>query len=185
MSKEVFRKKALDRLSSPEQLDMMIAVTPNHFWLVSIAALIVVVCVGVWSFFGVVQEKVTLTGVITKSETKLEITPNSTTMLLFSPLIQAQGLDPGMRISLRLGGSIKGHLAGTIVQIDSPITPYAELVSILKDESLVSYLTGNQPTAVVYCVMDKIDDRFPIGFITTADVIIKEKKPISYVFPNI
>lgn len=49
---QIFRKKSIDRISSPEQLDDYIRVTGSSVWMVllAVAALLVGVCV--WGIFG-------------------------------------------------------------------------------------------------------------------------------------
>ena len=60
----LFRKASLERLSSPEQLDMVMEVTPPRAWLAlgSVGALLVVVTV--WSVLGSIPEKVTAQGIL-------------------------------------------------------------------------------------------------------------------------
>ena len=47
-----FRKKALERLSAPEQLDRTLSVTPARGWIALIAILVVATAVGAWSVVG-------------------------------------------------------------------------------------------------------------------------------------
>lgn len=56
--KSIFRKVALERLSSPEQLDQMLQVTSPRAWLALLALLILLVAVIVWSILGSVPIKV-------------------------------------------------------------------------------------------------------------------------------
>lgn len=52
MSKKIFRETALERLSSPEQLDRMIRVTSPRGWMLLIALWAVVAAVIAWAFLG-------------------------------------------------------------------------------------------------------------------------------------
>jgi HlyD family secretion protein len=64
---EIFRKVALERLSSPEQLDRLITVTSPKAWL-SLAGLgLVILAALVWAIFGQLPKKVTGHGVIVRS----------------------------------------------------------------------------------------------------------------------
>lgn len=58
MSEEIFRKKSLDRIKSPDDLDDYLRVTNGGLWLLiaAIAALLVGVCV--WSTFGHIDSTV-------------------------------------------------------------------------------------------------------------------------------
>ena len=64
MSENLFRKVALDRLSSPEQLDRLLKVAPAHLW-VSLVALGGLVALTVaWGVAGTLQSRVNGTGVL-------------------------------------------------------------------------------------------------------------------------
>ena len=51
---DLFRKKSLERLSSPEQLDDYIRVTTPPVWIVLIAVVVLLAGMIVWASFGVV-----------------------------------------------------------------------------------------------------------------------------------
>jgi len=52
LSKQLFRESALERLSSPEQLDQLLTVTSPKGWVSLIALWAILACVVVWSIFG-------------------------------------------------------------------------------------------------------------------------------------
>ena len=52
MANALFRKKSLDRLSSPEQLDKMIVVNSPMTWLALIAGALVIAVVALWGVIG-------------------------------------------------------------------------------------------------------------------------------------
>ena len=52
---EIFRKKSMDRVSSPEQLNDYIRVTTPSVWLVLLAVIILLVGMLTWSIFGTVE----------------------------------------------------------------------------------------------------------------------------------
>jgi len=49
---EIFRKTSLEKLSSPEQLDKMIVITPPSFWIALSGAAVMIAAALVWSIFG-------------------------------------------------------------------------------------------------------------------------------------
>jgi len=51
-TKNLFRKRARDRLSAPEQLDRTLSVTSARGWIAVLTIFVVAVVVGVWSFVG-------------------------------------------------------------------------------------------------------------------------------------
>lgn len=54
--KDLFRKTSLEKLSSPEQLDKMIVITPPSFWVALTGAGLMIVDVLVWAIFGRLPE---------------------------------------------------------------------------------------------------------------------------------
>jgi HlyD family secretion protein len=73
--KKVFRQVALDRLSSPEQLDQLLQVTSSRAWL-ALGTLLVLTLGGlVWGFLGRLPEQVAGRGILLRSGGVLEIVP--------------------------------------------------------------------------------------------------------------
>lgn len=66
MPREIFQAKALDRLSSPEQLDRLMTVTSPRGWL-ALAAVGVLTLAGLaWGIFGQIDTSVSAHGVLTR-----------------------------------------------------------------------------------------------------------------------
>ena len=55
MSEEIFRKKSLDRIKSPENLDDYIRVSNPALWLLLASVIVLLVGAVVWSMFGKVE----------------------------------------------------------------------------------------------------------------------------------
>jgi HlyD family secretion protein len=70
----VFRKVALDRLSSPEQLDQLLPVTDSRGWLALSAVGVVLFAALVWGLLGSLPQKISGTGILVKSGGVLEVT---------------------------------------------------------------------------------------------------------------
>jgi HlyD family secretion protein len=62
--KEIFRKVALERLSSPEQLDLLMQVTNTRSWVALGGLGLLLTAAVVWGFVGTVPTKVTASGVL-------------------------------------------------------------------------------------------------------------------------
>ncbi len=67
MNNELFRKVSLDRLSSPEQLDQMVAVTTPKAWLALIGIAIILITAIIWSIFGAIPTNVNGQGILINS----------------------------------------------------------------------------------------------------------------------
>lgn len=66
MSKQIFRKVALERLSSPDQLDQMMQATRPLGWIALVGCFILLAVAVFWGFFGEIPSKVTGQGIILK-----------------------------------------------------------------------------------------------------------------------
>lgn len=77
VSEGLFRKKALQKLSSPEQLDQTITVINLQGWIGLCALGALLAAVFVWSLFGSIPEKVNGRGVLINSSGLLSITYSS------------------------------------------------------------------------------------------------------------
>lgn len=70
---KVFRKVALDRLSSPEQLDQLMHITSPKGWLALLTILLFIVLAIVWGFVGTIPEKVNGQGILLRSGGVVEV----------------------------------------------------------------------------------------------------------------
>ena len=86
-SKNLFRKAALEKQSSPEQLDSLMQITSPVRWLALLSSGCIIVIIIIWGIFGEIPDKLNGQGILTKgvfnikSETdgiivKLEVTEN-------------------------------------------------------------------------------------------------------------
>lgn len=62
---QVFRKSALDKISSPDQLDKALKITSPLSWLALIGLTLIVVVVIIWSIVGTIPEMISVEGVLT------------------------------------------------------------------------------------------------------------------------
>jgi HlyD family secretion protein len=76
-SNPIFRQSALDRLSSPEQLDQMMQVTTPKSWLALGACCVLVLTALAWGIFGKIHEKVHGRGILIKQSGVFLITARS------------------------------------------------------------------------------------------------------------
>lgn len=78
MSEEIFRKKSLEKVKSPENLDDYIRVSNPSVWLLLASVIILLAGVCVWGFFGRIDSTADIVvsaedGVITGTITDLEV----------------------------------------------------------------------------------------------------------------
>ena len=63
MEKEIFRKKSLERVSSPEQLNDYIRVSNPSVWIILIAVIVLLAGVCVWGVFGRLETRLSAAAV--------------------------------------------------------------------------------------------------------------------------
>lgn len=73
MNKSLFRQSSIDRVQSPEQLNDYIKVSNPSAWIVTIAAIILLIAILVWGIFGTVELNKTTTS-IDKDGQEIEVT---------------------------------------------------------------------------------------------------------------
>lgn len=81
MSKELFRKVSLQRLSSPEQLDQLMQITSPTGWLALLGTGFFIVAVIVWSIVGSIPTKVSGRGILMKSGGVFDVVANANGMI--------------------------------------------------------------------------------------------------------
>jgi HlyD family secretion protein len=76
--KSIFRKAALERLSSPEQLDKLMSITSPAAWLAVSAFGVLSFLIILWGFFGNVADKVTGRGILIRGGAVFDISAGAT-----------------------------------------------------------------------------------------------------------
>jgi HlyD family secretion protein len=72
-SKPIFRKAALERLSSPEQLDYLMSITSPVAWIMLSALGMICFMIVLWGFLGKVPDKVTGKGILIRGGAVLDV----------------------------------------------------------------------------------------------------------------
>lgn len=199
--KEIFRKDALKRLSSPEQLDELIQVTTPGGWMALLAVCGLVAMALYWGFFGSVPTTLNVQGLLVS--TGAGGSPGHTTMkaLLYAPLTDAKKVKSGMAVQLTPSFIKKeefGSLVGTIVSVAESPSSVNAIKSTLANEELVK--TFSQISAPVEIQVELEQDpttvsgykwsssagpqaKLTSGTMCAATVIVNEQTPISLVLP--
>ena len=76
MNDKIFRKKSIDRMSSPEQLNDYIKVTNPGVWMALAAIVILLIGVCVWGVFGKLETKLPVAAVSRDGQTVLYVKEN-------------------------------------------------------------------------------------------------------------
>ena len=166
----VFRKTALERLSSPDQLDSMLKITSPMSWIGIGAAGVLAAAVITWSFVGKIPNMVTAPGVLVYSyNTNTLFCPAYGTVkdILVEPGDLVEVDTPVMELYNPMGEVLtvasdqNGIISGSMVVENQTVTPNEELFRLSPDTdntlSLICYVDqstakqlGNDMEASVY-----------------------------------
>lgn len=155
MNEQLFRKKSIDRVSSPEQLDAYIRVANPSVWLVLIAIAVLLVGVCVWGILGRLDTTVDAVAVCENGAVTLYVKDED-----------GNGVLAGMEV--RIGEDI------AFVTAISPLPINAQ--TQLSD--YVCHIGGFGAADWVYAV--RTDARLPDG-VHSAKIIVESVSPISFV----
>lgn len=89
--KNIFRKKSLDRISSPEQLNDYIRVSSPGIWLLLAAVVILLIGIGVWGVFGTIESSVPVCAVSDGKETWCYIREEDKSNLTENMVVEIEG----------------------------------------------------------------------------------------------
>jgi hypothetical protein len=155
MNNQLFRKKSLQKVSSPEQLDAYIRVSTPGIWmlLAAIAALLVGVCV--WGILGRLD---------TKISTVAEVRDNHIAVYVAEAHIQ--DVETGMVVTVDGKEFTVASIAAQPVAVDGSFSDYA------------CHVGGLQPGQWVYALT--LDGETDDG-VYTAQIVTESVSPISFV----
>ncbi|MEM8501652.1 MAG: hypothetical protein AAF716_00695 [Cyanobacteria bacterium P01_D01_bin.1] len=193
----IFRKEAIERLSSPEQLDQLMRIVSPRSWLPLAALGGLLACGLVWSFVGRIPVTTTGRGALVYADaaenalpaSSLDAPPKQLVGVAYFSAGEIAQIMPGMEVLLIPdveGAQVAGGLMAIVDSVSEPsITTiesarenrteqtYVEVVTIPKQNELGEYdwSTGES-------------DMLPmVGMPAIARVTLKEKAPITFVFP--
>ena len=116
MGSKIFREKSIERISSPEQLDVYLKVPNISLWLILLVLFTVAASFLVWSFAGDIVTKVDTTGVFTRSMS------DTLKVSAAVPVEDAESLKLGMQCKVydrysQEGSCLLGHVSGISKEI--------------------------------------------------------------------
>jgi hypothetical protein len=190
----LFRKVALDRLSSPEQLDQLMQITSPRAWLALIAITILLVTAGLWAVFGSISEEVQANGVFT---TNSEI-------VAYVKLADSAELQRGMQVEVEVSSvdtEKYGYFKAVITEIGQTPVSRQRVAEEVGSQELATAIVPDDLAIAVYVrikhetVQSGSGYRYQLtsgeyftellreGTPVTAVIIVDEKRPIGRVFP--
>lgn len=176
----IYRKKAIDRLSSPEQLDRMVPIASSSTWMLIIAVGIITVACLTWAFGGSITESYYAVGFFDPVIEEVSQQVEGKTAVCFVPQSYISYVSVGMRVNVK---THVGSVGAVIKHIDSAIASQYSMNEILGNSDLIYYLPSNEPVIAVYCTIEELPIGLINGSMVQVEIPISNKKPIQYVMP--
>jgi len=138
----LYRKTAVDRMSSPEQLDKMIVIISPAIWAAIIGGAFIVVAVLSWSFLGRIPDKVDVTGVFVSDAGSCVVSSEadgiiSDVMVKSGDHVQVNDIlyivKPSSDTYVQVKASCDGTVAGLVVSDGSSVSKGMQTMMIRRD----------------------------------------------------
>ena len=155
MSNPLFRKKSIDRISSPEQLNDYIRVSTPSVWMLLSAIVILLAGVCVWGVFGHMDTTLPAVAVAENGVVKAYVKEADAAKISVEAVVSVNGTEG--RVSL---------ISGQPMPVDGTFTDYMRHVGALQEGTWVYAVTLDVDCADgVYPAKIVIDSVSPMSFV--------------------
>jgi hypothetical protein len=191
MQRQIFRKVALDRLASPEQLDQLLQVTRPTGWLALAALCLLLSATVLWSIFGSIAIQVSGRAALIAPEGGRTLEA-----LVFLPADAAQQVRPGMPARVVPAGASRerdGFMRGAVVSVDAAWAADAataeRLATTLRvDSSAIAIHVALVPdlaatSGYAWSLPPGPPTALASGTLANVTIVVDERRPISFVLP--
>ena len=177
--KSVYRKVSLERLSSPEQLDMLVQVTDVRGWLALSAIGILLAMVIGWGVWGSIPSQINMPAIVLNNEGVEAAAAQQAK--LYVPYETSSTLAEGMAVTITPRNGTGAAVEGKISSIGQlPVSP-ATIANELGSEALTAVLvTSATPVEVIVTLEDTAVSPQTLA---DATILISEDRPIDLVIP--
>jgi len=190
MENSLFRKSALDRISSPEQLNEYMKVAGPGVWAILAGLAVTFAAFVVWGIVGSIPETVQIGGTVLAPE------GGSMAVYCYLPIEDTKQIEPGMNVRISPDYAPReqyGYIYGTVKSVGrSPVNEENLIETLGSDFDLIYLPAGNVIEVVVEPEMQNGNPRWSTsrgaavevipGSTCSMDVITAERKPYELMF---
>jgi hypothetical protein len=195
MKREIFRSAALNRMSSPEQLDQMLEVTTPKYWIALVAVGLMLLCGLGWGFFGRMTTKAMGHGMV------IQTPGGDVQVVAYVPATVAKTVQAGERAEIILTAfrvEDYGFIRGRVVSVSEYPATDSELMATLQNETLAHMLAAGEPVHEVRVEMEQDAStpsglgwstprgaafRITPGSLCKVNIITREERPLRLLIP--
>ncbi len=192
MKDSIFRKKSLDRISSPEQLNDYIKVSNTSIWLIIIALFIIAISFSVWAISGNITTEISGNGVFTGKDSDIV-----DSVICYIDANQASKISEGMQV--RIYDKLKSQNAfvtGKVYRISKEAVKQEDIMQSYSSEYIAdSILDAEYGVGVLITLNKSLDDNYvwannekgdesfiKINELCKIDIITESITPIEFLF---
>lgn len=157
MDSNLFRKKSIDRVSSPEQLNDRIRVTSTGVWLLLVGVILVLAGILVWGIFGRLNTLLPVGAVTQEGKT-----------VCFVKEADMSQIAVGMTVNTENGSTTVESVSPQPIRVDDSFPEYLRHVGGLSTGEWVYVITLKEPLG-------------DAGSILQADIVTESIAPIKFV----
>lgn len=171
---QIYRKKAIDRLMSPEQLDKMIQITGPMTWLIILGFTIVFLGAAVWACTSTVNVTESAAGIVLLSDadaTRPEL------VCYVGDELRSQ-IEEGSKIIITRVGSERSD-NGVVASVSTYADGQEQIEKEITSSGYIDLIWNGEPLYKVIC---SIPDGYLEGDLVNVDFIIDSEHPIQFVF---
>jgi hypothetical protein len=203
LAARLFRTVALERQSSPEQLDSLLQVTSPKGWAALAATGALLLCALLWGFVGRMPIQVSGQGVLVYPGNGggAAEAPQALQVVMYVPAGAGGGIRTGMPAQISPRGiepARYGVLRGTVTRVAEAPSSRAEVMEVLQNEALVAALLEDgaplevrlelatdpqSPSGYAWSSSAGPDIVLQSGMVCSISVTIAEQRPIDRVVP--
>lgn len=126
MENGIFRKKSLDKISSPEQFNQYLCVVNTGVWPVLAAVFLLLSGVCVWGFFGELKTTLPVAAAV-----------DGGNMMCYVSSEQAQGIEEGMRVEVSGVEYVVSKKSIRPEKVSDSLEPYLQYLGDFEEDSFV------------------------------------------------
>jgi hypothetical protein len=194
----LFRKRALEKLQAPEQLDQLLSVTSPRSWLALLAISGLLIAAVLWSVLATVEVTLPGSGVLVVTENEA----GQFEAVIFVTIEDARRIHPGMTARIAPATVRKeeyGLLQGRVTAVNQQPSTQMEMIDILGNDAFVQFLAADGMLMAVRVAL-AADPSTPSGYqwtsavgppntlregtVATGSVVIRQQKPIELILPS-
>lgn len=190
----IFRKVAIERQASPEQLDQLMQITTPKGWLALLGLGVLLALAFVWSVFATIQDTVPGKGLLVARKDA----PERLEAVLYVSLEDARKIRPGLEAKIVPASARKdeGLLLGSIASVGGLPSSQKEMLAVLGNDAYVQSLAAAGALVEVRVTLPPDPDHasgyrwsslrgtsFPLqsGTLCSAMIVVSEQSPASLI----